>query len=368
MNDIPSTTIKTAKGKHKIILGYAAGVGKTYSMLSEAHRRIKRGEDIVIGIVETHSRTETAKLCEGIEQIPRKQIEYRGSTFFELDTLAVIARKPECVLVDELAHTNIPGTQHNKRWQSVLDILDAGINVISTVNVQHIESLNDTIFDLTCVQVRERVPDSIIDSAEELELIDLIPEALINRLKRGDIYGADKIPNALTNFFKLSNLYALRELALRRTAEEVDSQLNLHYLERDSLPTSSPQEKVLVCVTPGGMTTKLVRRGFRLASRLNGKFWTIFIKSPFAVLNSSQDSKIQECFELTKELGGEVIVLEADSPADEIIKFAKTNQITFIVMGQSIRSRWEEIVYGSVITKIMRKSKGIDVLVVGDSK
>ncbi|MFA5114416.1 MAG: sensor histidine kinase KdpD, partial [Candidatus Margulisiibacteriota bacterium] len=212
--------MENKRGKLKIFLGAVAGVGKTFKMLSEAHRRISRGEEIVIGLIESHGRPATAALLKGIEQVPLKAIDYRGTTFYEVDTHAIIARHPQYVLIDELAHTNVPGTIHVKRWQSIEAVLAAGINVITTLNVQHIESLNDAIFQLTGVRVKETVPDSVVDNADEIELVDLTPEALINRLERGDVYKGEKVPQALANFFRKENLAALRELALRRTADE----------------------------------------------------------------------------------------------------------------------------------------------------
>jgi hypothetical protein len=215
------------RGHLKVFLGYAPGVGKTFSMLAEAHRRAARGEDIVIGFVETHGRRETAELVEGLERVPLKRLAYRGKEFEELDTDAVIARRPEWVLIDEMAHTNVPGTRHDKRWQSVEEIQAAGINVVSTVNIQHFESLNDTVYDITGVRVQETLPDAVLDQADEVVLVDLTTAALLNRLRRGVVYDLDKIPGALSNFFKRENLVALRELALRKTAEEVDD-----FLER----------------------------------------------------------------------------------------------------------------------------------------
>jgi len=352
------------RGRHKIFLGYAPGVGKTYTMLAEAHRRVARGEDVVIGIVETHGRAETAKMIDGLEQIPRKVLEYRGSTFEEMDTAAVIARQPEWVLVDELAHTNVPGTQHAKRWQSVLEILDAGINVISTVNVQHVESLNDTVFEITGVRVRETLPDSMVDNADEVVLIDLTPSALLNRLKRGDVYALAKVPTALQNFFRPGNLGALRELALRKTAEEVDEQLREYMDEQRIAEAWRTQERVIICVTPTVTSTKLIRRGYHIARRLSGVFWTVYVRTPGSMLPPREETALQELFELTRNLGGEMVELEGESIAEAIIRFAAQQQATTLVMGQSTRSRLEEIMRGNLITRIMREAKNVDVLVV----
>ncbi|MHB9131455.1 MAG: universal stress protein [Armatimonadota bacterium] len=355
------------RGRHKIFLGYAPGVGKTYTMLAEAHRRVRRGEEVVIGIVETHGRTEVARLTEGLEQIPRKQLEYRGSIFEEMDTAAVIARHPEWVLVDELAHTNIPGTQHAKRWQSVLEILAAGINVISTVNVQHFDSLNDTVFEITGVRVRETLPDSIIDDADEVVLVDLTPSALLNRLKRGDVYALAKVPTALQHFFRPGNLAALRELALRKTAEEVDEQLRAYMDEQRIEDAWRTQERVVICVTPTVKATRLIRRGYQVARRFSGVFWTVFVRTPGAMLPPREEEMLQELHELTRNLGGEMVELEGESIPGALVRFAREHQATSIVMGQSVRSRLEEILRGSIITRIMRETKHLDVLVVADT-
>ncbi len=267
----PDEHVARNRGKLKVFLGAVPGVGKTFKMLAEAQRRFSRGEDIVIGIIESHGRPATARMAEGLEQVPLKHMNYRGRDFAEMDTAAVIARKPEWVLVDELAHTNIPGTVHPKRWQSVEEILNAGINVISTVNIQHTESLNDIVFDITGVRVRETLPDSVIDNAHEVELVDLTPDALINRLKRGDIYKAEKIPLALSNFFRKGNIVALRELALRKTADEVDDQLREYMEEHKMAQGKSAREDILVCVTPRPLAQKLIRRGYRMARRAAGQ-------------------------------------------------------------------------------------------------
>ena len=357
-----------AKGRHKIFLGYAPGVGKTYTMLAEAHRRVSRGEDVVIGIVETHGRAEVAKLIGDLQQIPLKQLEYRDTIFEEMDTAAVIARHPEWVLVDELAHTNIPGTKHAKRWQSVLEILDAGINVISTVNVQHFESLNDTVFEITGVRVRETLPDSILDNADEVVLVDLTPVALLNRMRRGDVYALAKVPTALKNFFRPGNLSALRELALRKTAEEVDEQLR-EYMDAQRIEEVwRTQERVVICVKPTVKSTRLIRRGYQIARRFSGNFWTVYVRTPGALLPPKEEAALQEMHEMTRNLGGEMVELEGDSIAGQVIQFAEEQQATFIVMGQSLRSRWDEVLRGSIITEIMRSVQGIDVLAVAEGE
>jgi two-component system, OmpR family, sensor histidine kinase KdpD len=353
------------RGRLKVFLGYAPGVGKTYTMLSEAHRRMARGEDVVIGFVEPHDRKETSDLIVGLEQVPLKTIEYRGKVFEELDTAAVVARKPEWVLVDELAHTNMPGTTHEKRWQSVEEILAAAINVITTVNIQHLESLNDTVFQITEVRVQETVPDSVVDRADEVVLVDLTAAALLNRLQRGVVYDLDKIPGALQHFFKRGNLVALRELALRKTAEEVDDSLEKYLVEHEPDHTWATEDRIVVCVRPGEQAKKLVRRGYRLAKRFQGTFWTLHVKTPGQVIGGGRHD-IEAIFELTRTLGGEVAEVSGDSIADEILHFARDKRATFILLGQSKRSRLDEIVRGSLVTHVMRDSDHVDLLVVAD--
>ncbi len=356
------------RGKLKIFVGAVAGVGKTYKMLSETHRRVGRGEDIVIGLIETHGRPATAEQMQGFEQIPLKKIEYRDTVFYELDTAAVISRHPECVLIDELAHTNVPGTVHAKRWQSIEEIRGAGINVITTLNVQHVESLNDVVFEITGVRVRETVPDWVIDSADEVELVDLTADALINRLKRGDIYKEDKIPQALANFFRKGNIVALRELALQRTAEEVDEQLHEYMKGHDMAQGKLAREHVLVCVTPRTVAQKLVRRGYRISKRMQGTFDVVFVRPPGASLTKREQDQINCVYELARNFGGKVVELEGDSVSGEIVQYAVQAGATAIVMGQSARGRLQEILKGSIITRIMRQTKDIDIIVVADSK
>jgi len=358
--------VAKTRGHHKIFLGYAAGVGKTYTMLAEAQRRHSRGEDVVIGFVEPHDRPETIALMEGLEQIPTKKFEYRGSVLQEMDTVAIIDRRPGWVLVDELAHTNAPGARHEKRWQSVEEILNAGINVISTVNVQHFESLNDTVAQITGVRVRETVPDGILDEADEVVLVDITPEALVNRLKRGVVYTPEKVSQALTHFFRRGNLVALRELALRRTAEEVDDDLTQFLQGHDVDKTWGANERVLVAITPRPLGAKLVRHGYRLARRMNGRFWVFYARPPGVALSAKEEQALEELKYLALDLGGEVVeTVEAD-PAAAIIDFAVRNQVTFVVMGQSARSRLNEIVRGSIVNRIMRETRNVDIVVVAD--
>jgi two-component system sensor histidine kinase KdpD len=366
-DDDVTAHVPPARGCHKVFLGYAAGVGKTYTMLSEAQRRHGRGEDLVIGFVEPHRRPETQALMEGLERIPPKLISYRGAEFEELDTAAVLERHPHWVLVDELAHTNVPGTEHAKRWQSVDELLDAGISVGSTVTVQHFESLNDTVAQITGVCMRETLPDRILEEADEVVLIDITPEALLNRLKRGVIYEPEKVPRALANFFRKGNLVALRELALRKAAEEVDEELTEFIEQHDVDKTWGVQERVLVSITPRPLGAKLIRRGHRLAKRMNGRFWAVFVRAPGLALSAKEEQSLQDLFTLALDLGGEVVELAGADPASEIVSFARAHQVTFIVMGQSARSRIDEVVRGSIVNRIMRETRNIDIVVVADA-
>ena len=372
MSEVPSAGLPPSplgqRGRLKIFLGAVAGVGKTYRMLSEAHRRVDRnGENVVIGLVETHGRPATAALVEGLEQVPMKALDYRGRTFHEMDTDAVIVRHPEWVLVDELAHTNVPGTRHAKRWQSVEEVRAAGVNVISTLNVQHLESLNDAVYEITGVRVRETIPDAIVDGADEVELADLTPDAILNRLRRGDIYQGDKVPQALGNFFRRGNIVALRELALRKTAEEVDTDLVEVMGVGHREQARAAHEQIVVLIAPRPMAARLVRRGYRLADRMHADLATVHVRVPGAEPGRREQRLLEEAYQLTRELGGRVVELQGDSVADEIIRYVRESGVTFVVMGQSARSRFEEVVRGSIINRIMRETKGVDIVVVADA-
>ena len=276
----PSTRIEQAagRGRLKLFLGFAAGVGKTFEMLGEANRRKhERGQDVVIGYIETHGRKGTAEQIGDLEKIPRRTIEYKGARFEEMDADAVIARKPQWVIVDELAHTNVPGSKHTKRYEDVLDFLEAGINVLSTMNVQHLESLNDTVAQITGVTVRETVPDTLLAQVSEIKSIDITPRTLINRLQRGDIYASEKVPTALANFFTEGNLSALRELALREVAAEVERSVQVYRQEHGVSEPWQTTERVMVCLPPGTPSDRLLRRGWRIASRLNADIISVYV-------------------------------------------------------------------------------------------
>lgn len=351
------------RGKLKIFLGMAPGVGKTYTMLAEAHRRASRGEQVVIGYIEPHARPETAALKEGLEIVPPKKITYRGATFLELDTEAVIRRHPEWVLIDELAHTNVPGATHPKRWQSIEEIRDAGINVISTVNIQHLESLNDVVFEITGIAVRETFPDRILDEADEVVVVDLTPTALINRLNRGAVYDLAKVDQALVNFFTPEKLAALRELSLRETADEVDEQLRMGEVGAGAW---AGKETVVVCVTAREDSVRLVRRGFRLAERMHGELHVLHVDRFGAKHSAEQRRALDQIWDLARDLGAHTHEVKGVDVASEIVDFVVAHHATFIVLGQSVRSRYEEITRGSIVTRVMRETQGMDVVIVSD--
>lgn len=353
------------RGCLKVFLGMAAGVGKSYTMLSEAQRRVSRGQDVVIGYLEPHDRPETMALAEGLERIPPKRVEYRGATFTEMDTAAVIARRPEWVLVDELAHTNVPGTEHLKRWESVEDILDAGINVITTVNIQHLESLNDAVRGITGVQVRETFPDRLIAEADEVVVVDLTPDALINRLRRGVVYDLEKVDQALVSFFTPERLAALRELALRQTADEVDDKI-IAALGDASEVAWAGREVVVVCVTAREESIRLVRRGFRLAERLHAELHVLHVVESGHVATPNEQRALDFLSETTRNLAAHIDAVTGDDIAAEIVDYAVERRATFLVLGQSVRSRFEEIVRGSIVTRVMRETAGMDVVIVSD--
>lgn len=356
------------RGKLKIFLGYVAGVGKTYAMLEAAHQRREEGVDIVIGYVETHGRKETEALLTGLEVIPRREMDYRGVSLAEMDLDAVIERHPQIVLVDELAHTNNPGSRHPKRYQDVEEILSVGIDVYSTINIQHLESLSDVVQQITGVVVREKIPDRLIDEADEIELIDLPTDELLKRLQDGKVYISDQAMRALEKFFRKGNLTALRELSLRRAAERVDSQM-LSYMQTKAIPGPWPAtERILVCISSHPMGERLIRSGCRLAGDLNAEWYVLFVETPPHLHMPVENRiRVQRFLNLAEELGAKVASISGDSVADSVIHFAHDHNITKIVAGKPFRPRWYEILRGSVIDQIIRESGTIDVHVVSGS-
>jgi two-component system, OmpR family, sensor histidine kinase KdpD len=354
-------------GRLKIFLGAAPGVGKTYEMLQSAHARLRAGADIVVGFVEPHGRAETEALLRGLEVIPRKRIEYRDQVLEEMDLDAVIARKPQIALVDELAHTNAPGSRHPKRYLDVEELLSHGIDVYTAVNIQHIESLNDVVAQITHVRVRETVPDSVMDQADAIELIDLTPDDLIQRLKEGKVYVPKQAERALEHYFSPGNLTALRELALRRTAESVDEQLLNHMQANAIAGPWAAGERILVCVSEDPRAAGLVRYTKRLADRVHAPWTAISIETRRSLqLSDAQRDQLADTLRLAESLGAEAITIPAVQRriADDLVSFAQANNVTQIIIGKSTRSRWFEIMRGSVVHDLVRRAGNISVHVI----
>jgi two-component system, OmpR family, sensor histidine kinase KdpD len=354
-------------GKLRIFVGAAPGVGKTYEMLQQAQARKKDGYDVVVGAVETHGRRETEALLDGLEVIPRRRIEYRGQLLQEMDLDAVIARHPQIVLVDELAHSNAEGSRHPKRYLDVEELMSQGIDVYTTVNIQHIESLNDVVAQITHVRVRETVPDAVFDRADAVELVDLTPDDLIQRLKEGKVYVPKQAERALDHFFSPANLTALRELALRRTAERVDEQLLSEMQAHAIQGPWAAGERVLVCISEDPRAAGLVRYAKRLADRLHGHWVALYVEGRRSVQFSEEErDRIADTLRLAEALGGEAITLPAGdrSIADDVIGYARANNATQIIIGKSARSRWFEILHGSVVHDLVRRSGNISVHVI----
>lgn len=357
------------RGSLKIFMGYAAGVGKTFEMLTAAHLRQKEGVDVVAGLVETHGRAETEELLTGLPVIPRKIVEYRGVRLEEMDLDAILARHPGLVLVDELAHTNAPGSRHLKRYQDVEEILDAGIDVYTTLNVQHLESLNDVIAQITRILVRETVPDGVIDEASEIELVDLAPPELLQRLKEGKVYVPEMAERALEQFFNEGNLYALREISLRRAAERVDDQM-LSYMQSRSISGPWPAgERILVCVGPGPLSERLVRTARRQADRINANWDAIYVETPtHHRLPKEAKEQVWRTLELAGKLGARTATVFGLNVAETAIGYAKKHNITRIIIGKTLRPRWQEFLFGSVVDTLIHNSGLIDVYVISSQE
>ncbi|BAY43099.1 osmosensitive K+ channel histidine kinase sensor subunit [Scytonema sp. HK-05] len=353
------------RGKHKIYIGMAPGVGKTFRMLEEAHSLKHEGIDVVIGLLETHGRKETAQKAQGLEIVKRKEIPRGGLILTEMDTDAIIARSPQLVLVDELAHTNVPGSLREKRYQDVEIILAAGIDVYSTMNIQHLESLNDLVARITGVVVRERVPDRILEEASEVVVVDVTPETLRERLLEGKIYAPQKIQESLDNFFQRRNLIALRELALREVADNIE----------ENAVASTPQgqfcnihERVLVCVSTYPNSVQLLRRGARIASYMNAPLYVIFVAAPDRFLTKEESLYIETCEKLCKEFDGTFIRHTSNDIAQAIAQIAEKYRITQIVIGASQRTRWQILLKGSLTHKLLRLLKNIDLHIISADK
>ena len=353
----------SGRGIFKLFLGYAPGVGKTYSMLSEAIRRKSRGEDVVIGIVETHGRKGIQELTGQLEAVPRKQIDYKGTIFDEMDVDAILARRPTVVLVDELAHTNIPGSNHRKRYEDVQELLAAKIDVVSTLNIQHIESIAPTVRAITGVTVRETVPDWVPLSASETVMVDLTPEALVNRMRRGDVYGIEKVEQSLKNFFRRGNLIALRELALRQVAEQVDRSLESYMDAKEIRENWGVRERIAVCVSGNPAGQYLIARAARMARRLDAELYVVHVMRELAT--REENPKILEAnLRFAENLGALVVRLKGRSVADAIAEFVRSKHITQVIFGRALVRDWRKFLYLSVVHRFLRESPAVDIHIV----
>ncbi|MEB9904955.1 KdpD-like non-kinase potassium sensor [Bacillus anthracis] len=354
------------RGKLKLYVGAAPGVGKSYKMLYDAREIKKDGIDIVIGLIETHGRKETEEAIADLEKVPLKEIQYKGKVFYELDVEGIIKRAPQVVVVDELAHSNVPGSKNKKRYMDVQELLEAGISVLSAFNIQHLESVHDIVAQITNVKVRERIPDFILQKANEIQLVDATPEVLRKRLIDGKIYKEEKIQQSLQNFFTLNNLGALRELSLREVADDMDEKISQTVIEPIGV-----KEKILVCVQYSSTAGKLIRQGWRMADRLNAELYVLNVeRENIDSLSASKKQTIEDWKVLTNQFDARFVLEESKGrkPADVIIEVAKRLQVTQILLGQSARTRWEEIRKGSIVNEIMRQTKHIDIHIVADQR
>lgn len=360
------------RGRLKLYIGFAAGVGKTYRMLQEAHALKDRGVDIVVGFVETHGRAETVALVEGLEVVPRRQVEYRGVVVEEMSLNNILKRKPAVAIVDELAHTNVPGSRNRKRYQDVVELLDAGINVIGAFNVQHLESLKDVVERVTGVAIRETVPDSFLKQADQVVNLDLSVEDLQERLRAGKIYGADKVGWALEHFFKDGNLGHLRELALREVAESVERSSARRAPSAagagDTADRSAPASRVMVCLSSGSPRgATLVRKGSRLAGRLSTDWFVVFVETPQEApdrIDAEAQRHLMANTDLARELGAEVVRLRAPDPVNAVLEFARSHGVGHVVVGRSYQASWKQWLGRSFPSRLVRDGSGLDVHVV----
>lgn len=353
------------RGRLKVFFGAVAGVGKTFSMLEAAQRLKAQSVDVVVGYIEPHGRQETEALLEGLDILPAKCIEYQGRQIKEFDIDAALVRKPEVILVDELAHTNAPGSRHEKRWQDVQELLETGIDVFTTLNVQHVESLHDVVAQITKVSIRERVPDSLLETAYEIELVDLPPDKLLDRLKEGKVYIAEKAKVAMQNFFRKGNLIALRELALRYTAERVVADMEEYRQAHEIKHPWPASERLLVCVSPNPLAAKLVRAGKRMAEALRAKWTVLYVEGPReAPLPIEDKHRVNQTLHLAEQLGAETLELSGTNVSEQIIKCANQYNASKLIIGKPARARWRELLFGSVVDDVIRLSGPIDVYVI----
>jgi two-component system sensor histidine kinase KdpD len=362
---------QAGRGHYTIFLGMAAGVGKTYRMLLEAHAEQEAGRDVVIGLLETHGRAETQALAEGLPVVPQRRVTYRGTDLSDMDLPAILRRKPELALVDELAHTNAPGLEHEKRYEDIEDLLDAGIDVLSTVNIQHLESLNDQVAELSGARVRETVPDSVLGRADEVVLIDLSPEALLTRLRAGKIYKPERVEAALNGFFRIENLAALREIALRQVAEEVESKRLVTEVvgTREDLAADLPLavgERLLALVEPYPGSQRLVRRAWRSAQRLGGQLDLLWVAPPGREPDPEQERHLQALRQLASVLGADLIIEPGDDIPDTVARIARERGSTYILLGRSRPARGLARLRVPLPQRLMQALPGVDVRIVAD--
>jgi two-component system sensor histidine kinase KdpD len=354
------------RARLRIYVGAAPGVGKTYEMLQEAHALRGRGLDVVVGIVETYDRPDTAAQLKDLEIVPRRVVDYRGAKLQEMDLDAILTRHPQVCVVDELAHTNVPGSRHEKRYQDVLDLLDAGIHVMTAVNIQHLETLNDAVAKVTGVRVRETVPDTFLDRADEVINVDVTVEELRHRLRQGKVYKPEKVEQALTNFFRKGNLSTLRELALRAVADEVGEKA-ASYRAREGLEPALIPERVMVCMSSNALAPRVLRTGARIAGRLGGKWYAVYVETPQESpdrIRADDNDALQQNITLAESLGATVVKVKADRPADGLIAFAQREGITHVIFGQSARTRWELLWRGSTLDRFLTTVRDAAVQVV----
>ena len=350
-------------GVFKLFLGYAPGVGKTYGMLSEAIRRHSRGEDVVIGVIESHGRKATADLAAQMETVPRKKLEYKGAVFEEMDVDAILARKPHVVLVDELAHTNVEGSKHVKRYEDVFELLDAGIDVLSTMNIQHLESVTPMVQGITGITVRETVPDWVLKRVNEVVMSDLTPEALQNRMRRGDVYPLERVERALGNFFRPSNLIALRELALRHVAQAVDRSLETYMDKEGSGRNLGVRERIAICISSNPAAQYLIARGARMAQGIDAELYVLYID-----MGQDDDERDQKTLaanvRFAENVGAQVVKVKGTSVAETVAEFVKEKHITQVVFGRSATRGWRKYLYFSAIHRFLRDAPAVDVHIV----
>jgi two-component system, OmpR family, sensor histidine kinase KdpD len=350
----------------RIYIGAAPGVGKTYSMIEDAHALRREGVDIVIGFVESHGRAETEARIADLEVIPRRKVEYRGVILEEMDLNEILSRKPGLCIVDELAHTNAPGSRHEKRYQDVLELLDAGIGVMTAVNIQHLETLNDAVSRVTGIRVRETVPDTFLDRADEVVNVDVTVEELHSRLRQGKVYKAEKVEQALANFFRETNISTLRELALRAVADEIGEKAASRR-QREGLEPALIPERVMVCMSSSVDAPRVLRAGARIAGRLGARWYAVYVETPREApgrISVKDRDALQRNIALAEELGATVVRVKADRPGDGLVAFAKREGITHVVFGQTARSRWEILVKGSTLNRFLEEVRDAAVQVI----